>query len=358
MTAAKTAKTEIITASGLFCMLYVARIAITLTFNSEGINIWELIISSLAAMAFTGAAAIPIYFWYKYINNQSFYLYVNSAFPKTAKIIFAVYALFFAVIIFFSYRTFTDFLSQLSNPQMNTPIIGSILIAAALYSAMKGLKAIIRASAVIFALMLLSFLILMLTIIPQGNALNFMPFFSDETDSAAKGFMSMLAQSFVLPALVVLVPQCRVGVKKGMFFLIAGIYISIIIFIIVSVAALGDYLKYVNHPVLASYAIAEIGVFKRLDAVYLSFWAASLFIKLSLYLYLFKENLNNIIGEKAAKAFLAVIAAIVVLFTAVADTKNSLLTFLFGESFMIFAVLLTGVFFPVLFLIKTRRGSK
>lgn len=356
-----TRSVQIISTLGLFSMLFVTRIVINVTYSSDVLdvsNTWDYIISALLSMAVTAVMLVPIYFVNKNSHSLNFQDFVFTNFKKTYGVVFVVFALYFLYVCSYTFCLFSNFLNDLSNPQVNPLLISILLVVVCLYGATKGIQAIVRTSAIIFIFLILSFIFLFISLATQIDKLNFKPFFEDGFAPTANGLLTMVARNFALPVLVVLLPICKGNIKKGLSIWTVSVYAVIIIFIVVLTGALGDYIQYLKHPVLSGSAMGELGILKRLDVVYLGFWTAGMFVKISLYLYLFKEMVTAVFNSATGKTAMYLLGLLLVVLGVWANKSYYVSALWFNTFILCGFTVFIGLIMPLIFLLKTKRGVK
>ena len=96
-------------------------------------------------------------------------------------------------------------------------------------------------------------------------------------------------------------PLTKGNIRKGFFAWVFSTHITLIILILVIVGVLGDFVKTQIFPIYAAASVAEMGIIKRVDALFFAVWTTCLFVKISLGLHLFSLCVKKILGEKAAR---------------------------------------------------------
>ena len=99
------------------------------------------------------------------------------------------------------------------------------------------------------------------------DPLNYTPLLYDGTDKMWIGVEQMIGRSSCIVFLGMLLPFTRGKVKKGFFTWLFSTNITMIILILVIVGALGDFIRTQIYPIYAAASVAELGIFKRVDAL-------------------------------------------------------------------------------------------
>ena len=132
-------------------------------------------------------------------------------------------------------------------------------------------------------------------------------------------------------------------------------YVVVCLAIVVIVGAMGDFVKTQFFPIYAASSIAEIGIFRRLDSIYLSIFTMGIFVKISLLILLFGLAFKSIF-PKQSKNKTAILGGLVLFFSNIA-ISNFELKFIYDLNVFFVITIVAVVVIPgFLFLYNKKKG--
>ncbi len=344
----------VITVSQLFIILFISRIIVNMTYNpmmSGEQNMWDHVISSIISFIIIFPIILPIYKICTKYNNTNLLDISYILLGKLGSIVCIIYALYYLFISIYTLSIFKNFIYNAMNPQLSLVAISILLILVCCYAAFKGIEGLVRASSLILVLIIISFILITIALIPKINSNNYEPFLYDGPRQAIAGVFLMISRSSCVPALAILLPLAKKGnLKKGIVFWNIGVYSLTIIIITIVVGSLGSYLKTQSFPIYTATCIAEIGIFKQLDAFYIGMWITGIFIKISLFLYLFSECIKKICNEKIAKISIVIGGMIIGFISLIFSVSPLFLSILYNLKINFVLMILTSIIIPVILL--------
>lgn len=360
------ARKTLITVTQLFGMLFVSRMVVNITYNpfmaSDG-EIWDHMLSAVGAFLLTFVLVIPVYLLYRRyprmsITEDAYYLMGKAAF-----LVVGVYALYFLLVSCYTLSLFNVFVTNVMSPKVSLVVLSIAVTATACYGAFKGIEALARTSGLVLIGICAALVFLVCALAPRMEMDNFPPLMYNGPKSTVNGVLLMLSRTSSVPVLAMLLPFAKGNAKKGIAVWNTVTYLSIAGLITVMVGALGDFLKTQIFPIYAATSIAEIGIFKRMDALFLGIWTMGLFIKLALFLLLFSMCVAHMLGRKAGRISILVGGALVAAAGVWVADSRELARSIYDLRFLLVATLLTSIVLPVLLLIvdsikKRRKGNK
>lgn len=183
----------------------------------------------------------------------------------------------------------------------------------ALYMAALGLEAVARLSGPVLALLLLSLLCIVLSLMGDFDPLGMAP--PDPTALPAmlgRGYSSF-SSTGELMLLLILLPCLKGNVKKGFLWWLAGITALTGAVIATALYTIQDYAATQAYPFYAIAKTALLFGFQRMDALHLVVWTMIGLLKLSLYLIAFAQCFRTFCSPKLQKGLLPAAAAAVIL---------------------------------------------
>ena len=352
----------IISVSQLFVMLFISRVIVNLTYSIYVVdinNMWEHFSSSIIAFVLTIVMTLPVYFLYKTTNNSSVLDTSYNVFSKIGALIVIIYAIYFLWVLCYTISLFDIFVTDLMNPNISSISLSIAVVVASVYGAIKGIEAIGRTSTIIFFAILIVFIFLAVALFPQVNSNNLQPLFYGGAKTTLQGVVFMLGRNSCIPVMAVLISMTKgekKKIKRGIFFWSFSIYGFSTLFIYLTVGVLGKYyLSTQAFPIYTVASVAQVGIFQRLDAVFLGAWTAGIFIKTSLFIYLVSICVKKIWGEKASKISILIVGAIVLFCSYAVSLSTDAMSILFNNNVLMILTFITALLIPVILLIKINR---
>lgn len=350
-----------ISAAQLFVLLFISRTIVNITYSlyiADTSQMWDNLVSTVISFFLTLLMVVPVYLLYRRDKPHSILDQGYMALKKCGAVIAIIYALYFIWVLCYTLSLFDLFVTDLMNPKISAAVLSFGVIAASVYGAYKGIEALGRTSGLILIAILAAFVFLVCALTPQIDPLNYKPLFYDGISGTAGGVWLMLARNSCIPALAILLPFAKGNVKKGIGWWCTAVYGSTALVIFLVVGVLGDYLPTQPFPVYSATSVAQIGIFQRMDAVFLGVWTAGIFIKCALFLYLVSLCAKKIWGEKAARISILVTGAAVLLMTYGITASNAVMGVLFNNNILLAFTLLTAVVVPFIVLVAGRKRRK
>ena len=339
-----TAKRGKISAFQLFCILTVSRVSVSLTYLkniSKGEFAADTLLSLFIAFFLTLVFALP-----------SYYCSIKRKNPLETGLFGVVYSILFAYYAAANISRFAYF--SLSRGQQEGSSVFVILLVsiAACCCAVLGIEGIGRFS--LFCAGAL-FVVLCIGVLANINSFDIINLYPLQKNSKQVVFENALlyASNSVEP-LIVLALDKRINANKAkpLFWGITVSYALISVVIFVCLGVFGFAASLYPYPVYNLYRTAVLGNGARLDVIHTAFWAFSLFMKSSLFIYCSSVQIKRFShGAKCLvlSAFAGVAAAVLnyaTLFTSLTEK---------GEEISIALCAVFVLFIPILSLIAARK---
>lgn len=342
-------KRSIITVPQLFSMLFISKMVFNLTYTPMFLgtdSMWANIISNLLAFVILFIMVIPIY---KSCDSKHGDISDNaySFISKKAKTAIAViYALYYLFVVCYTLSSFSVFVTTVANPDVSLFVLCFSIVVVSLYASFKGLEGLARASSIILVLVAVSLMVIVISIVPKIDNFNYSPIIYYKVDKIIYNTILIIANTPCIPALAMLIPFAKGDIKKGFKVWNLLSFIVVSIFIIIIVGSLGDFLKTQMFPFYTATSIAKIGQFKRMDAIYLGIWTCALFVKISLFLYLFYVCVRKVFTKKTSK-ILAMFASLVAAIFSITATKfKGIFYYIYKPEIMFVFTIITALVVP------------
>lgn len=346
--------TKVITIPQLFCMLFISRMVVNITYNplmSQSNTMWDHVVSAAVTFLLTFLLFLPLYFLHKRRPELNIVDYAYFRMGRLACVIAVVYLLYFLIVSCYTLSLFDLFVGNVMSPQTSLFALSLAVLVTACYGAFKGLEALSRTSGIILIGVLASIVFLVCALIPQTDPSNYTPLFYDGMEKTVNGVLLMISRTSGIAVLAMLLPFARGNVKKGFIVWNTAVFAVIVIMITLIVGALGEYLETQIFPIYAATSIAEIGMLKRLDALYLGVWTTGLFVKLALLLYLMSLCVQRVLGRKAGRISILVCAGIVLILSLLTTESRAFAYVVYDMRLLLYGTLVVSVLIPLIFLI-------
>ncbi len=204
--------------------------------------------------------------------------------PALGKAVCIFYVLCFIWFAGISVSRFELFISTVMFPNSELYLMTVILLAAAFYSALKGLEALGRASVIISVLLCTGVIFIILTVLGNFEFTNLTPVLTDGLTPVLSFAFYVSSRTVEFISLYAVAPKVKGSIGK--ITAIWTVTVTVITAIILTVLA-GVTGKYGDDQIFPLYTltvIAKFGIFERLDDILTGLWVLSTFIQLTFLL--------------------------------------------------------------------------
>ncbi len=231
---------------------------------------------------------------------------------KVMALICGVYFLLSAVLTVFSTE---QFMVNAAYPEASPIFFVLTLTLAAAYAAHLGLESIARSGFIIFIIFVCGVLFAFLGNLEQINLIFIRPLGTGGFGEVLRIAVNLTARSPEILLFAILLPNLgkNRGVKRGAIYylLLSSLILEVIVFLISAV--LGQLAQEEAFPFYTVGTLAKISIFQRLDAVHMSVWVLTAFIRTGLYLWAAVELFQSLIPVKKHRfvlPFLGILALV------------------------------------------------
>ena len=344
----------------IFCMLFISRMVVSMTYGTLLIGdseIWDHIVSAPVSFLITFLLLIPIYKLFCMDKKMNLMDNARELMGRWGCILIGFYIIYYLIISFHTLAIFNNFIINTVNPPISLSLLSIILLFSACYGAYKGVEALVRTAGFIFMATLLSIVFLSASLFSGVEVINFTPILYNGSESFLEGLEYMLSQSACIPALAVLFPLAQGNYKRGIVWWNTGVHAVFVVIIILITGTMGDFASTQLFPVYTAAGIGKFGSFRHLDVVYLGIWMSGIFLKLSLFLLLAGEGIKNMAGEKYRKISIIVFSILMAIFPMFYE-NFSILREPFVTGFLLIYLLVLTVIVPIILIILKKIPSK
>lgn len=356
---------DVISAPQLFSLLFLCNVIIGITYNlplAKSTNMWNHILSAVITFFVNIVLILPIFKLHKISPTMTIADHCAVSFPRLGKVFLAAYALYYLFACCYVLSLFNVFVKDVVNPEISLFLLTLCVILAASYAACKGIEGLARAGSVILFLICAAVLFIVFALLPQIDPLNFSPLLQNDLPDTLNGTIYLVSLSFFVPLAGVLVPFAKGNIKKALFATSASVYLLFIFVVVLVTGALGDYLKTQMFPIYTAASVAEIGVFRRLDAIYLGIFTSGLFITVAIFLFAFFLVVKKLLGAQQSKKIIFFGDILVLTFSLAAPAFKDVAHFFFDANFIVELTLLTALGIPLVVLSRhkflLKRGAQ
>ena len=290
-----------VSAGQIFCMLFVSRIVLMLTYSAGSMELtWgvDYLLVMLTYMAANFLTAIPIFVLCFRNPGMNVIECAQKAFGRGAIAVAVIYGLFFLYISARDVGRFNLFVTSVLNPHVPVFLFSLLVIVAACYAAGLGVEAVLRTSTVIAAILVLSLLFIIIALIPQLDLLGMDPIHVTSVSDFLRSAFRGISHTPEPLALLLLIPLAKGKVGKGFIIwnIVTAAVMLLLSFLVYGV--LGIYTTQLAFPFYSAATVAELGIFQRMDAVFTAIWMGGAFIKTTFTLLLAVTCFQHVFGKK------------------------------------------------------------
>ncbi|MDR0314353.1 MAG: spore germination protein [Oscillospiraceae bacterium] len=358
-------KEKKISAYQMFLILFLGRIFLPMTYMpSLTINVG--LSDILFQVVFTGVlvliTSIPMFFVLRNNSNTNIIGRFSVISPVLSKVVAWLYGAVFIYIGFVTLLRFDLFATSVIFPQTDFRFFLIIIIIICAIASLFGIEAIGRTSVFLFAIIIISIVLMLSFASKEFDWLNFTPPFYDGIRNPLMASVTSMSKSMVVMTPMLLMSNVRGNIKKTTFWWITLSEGFIFILFFFVVGCMGLYASTQLFPIYSLTVLAVIGTFARLDVLLTSSWILCVFNNISLFLYIFKENMQKSVTPKYKKLYTLIGALILSVAVYLVKQNLSAIDILHNPSLDVPLYIFFVVLIPVVLLIcekiKKNRGKE
>lgn len=348
-----------ISAAQFFIMLFVSRIVITITMNSQtlgGDNLLDNVVSCGLSMLLGFLIALPLWLLHRRHPGLNVNEVARLDIGRAGKAVPLFYLLYFIAVNTVTLSLFEIFLMDTVNPDFSAVLIIAAIVAVALYGAVRGLETVARCASCVFVLFLVGVVLVFAIVSTRFRTDNLEPLFYNGFGQTVKGTMVFVARTSIFADMAILLPLVRGRKLAGFSFwsLGTGAFISTLLLLVVG--CLGRYAYTQNFPVYILASITEVRSLQRLDSIFIGVWMMGLIIKLACDFYACRLCLSSLGfqsggGKKFGWAPAAAAALVTLALTVLTVGSHPLQKLLYQTDFLLIITLAMGMAVPLLLLL-------
>lgn len=262
---------------GLFYILFICRIVVSLTsvhsVSKTEINSQSLI-SYILAMLLTVVFSLPAIFCCKKGKN-----------PIDVKCVSKLYYAYFLIVASVSVSRFSYFASTTLNPETQGWLFALIVCTCAFYGAFLGIEALSRFSAFCFVLLSLAVVSVILCNFNTFREINLYPIITSSKFDLIKNAVVFASNTSEIAMLLAIFPKVNGRCERSYIRFICLSFLTVFILLYFAIAVMGKSVVIRNFPFYSFFQISKFGTFERLDVLHISFWIMGVFVKAVTSLY-------------------------------------------------------------------------
>lgn len=344
----------------LFSILFISTVFSSMMYSkyiTRNMDLLTYAVCSLIALLCLCVLIIPFVIFRKRFDDSNIIRVIQTHKPLLNGFFTWIYSHYFIYSAVLSMTIFALLLSNFINQGISFFAFFAAVLLCCYYAAFKGLTAISRSGTVFFVLTVISVVFICATLIPKINTLNYSGIFLFDGSGILSGTMPLIAQASSVPALFLFSHRIKSNVKKPVYLWIVLSYISIFFISLISYGVLGEYLHLTPFPFYTATQLTEIGVFQRLDVVFLSLWVIGMFVNVSVSMYALRETIQSSFKAEKVK-YLNPVSALIIGIIALIAVKNDMIRgWLFNGGVMLTAFLSTVIVLPAIAICQ-KNGKK
>jgi len=270
---------------GLFYILFICRIVVSLTsvhsVSKTEINSQSLI-SYILAMLLTIVFSLPAIFCCKKGKN-----------PIDVKCVSKLYYAYFLIVASVSVSRFSYFASTTLNPEKQGWLFALIVCICAFYGAFLGIEALSRFSAFCFVLLNLAVVSVILCNFNTFREINFYPVITSSKFDLIENAVVFASNTSEIAMFLAIFPKANGRCERSYIRSVCLSFLTVFILLYFAIAVMGKSAAIRNFPFYSFFQISKFGTFERLDVLHISFWIMGVFVKAVTSLYCANSCISN-----------------------------------------------------------------
>lgn len=271
------AKRDRIAPISIFFLLFISRIVVSLTnvqSVTTGLMKTDILISIIASMVIVLVLSIPAIFCIKNHKN-----------PLDVKWVGGFYSLYYIFLAGVNISRFSYFASTTLNPDSQAWVFSIIVAVCAFYGAYLGIEGLARFSAFAFVLLISAIIVALVFNVQNFELINLFPIVTNSRESIIKNTVFMVSNSAEVAMLLCLSKKVNgVAIKQFLLSVLFSFLTMLLLFLFV-IGVMGNSASLQAFPLYSLFQTAKVGLFERIDILFISFWIFGVFIKAVMLIY-------------------------------------------------------------------------
>lgn len=329
-----------------FCIMFVSRIVVTLTFV-QGVSVGkfgsDVLISIAVSMLILIILSIPTYLCVK-----------KGITPFNNRVLSVLFSLYFCFFCAITISRFAYFASSRMNTELSMIVVIVMISVSMLYGAYLGFESIGRFGFICAVLLAITLLVVLGLNAKNIFDINFYPLIINDKMTIINNSILFAANSVAPAYLLVLSSRVNGNSTKPYFISIVVSYLVIFVLVLFCIGVMGDSAQLQSYPIYSLFQLASIGTFSRLDMLHTAFWILSVLLKCSLLIYCASICVPRLSHTASTVTFSIISGALALFINELVGTKMLLPT----KIISLVLLVLFSLAFPLYLLIVRRKNEK
>ncbi|WP_040197809.1 GerAB/ArcD/ProY family transporter [Candidatus Soleaferrea massiliensis] len=341
----------------LTMLMFVSKVTVIFSFlynTVQSASGYNLLIITTGVFLLNFLTILPFQFLLKRHPGKNLVEIIRQISPKAGTVIVALYGLLFMYLTTISVSNSNYTVQALLTEGYLAPFFVVLMVLAMIYCVFKGVEPIARLSTIIGISAIVITLFIFMTLTPFFEDAVLAPLFVDGVAPVFYILLGSALQFFEFLIYAMLAPYTK-GSKKVSFFnfnLISYIITSIVLITIAVV--LGGYAETQTFSFFTAASISHIGIVRRFDSLYISFWILLAALKSALYLFLCSKCLQLVLKGRYTKLTIYLIGGVIAALNLLISNQLHWLSivqhpYLVCSLFLVFIILI-----PLIFLVADK----
>lgn len=293
-----------ISSSQFFLTLFVSRTVVTIGLNARylgGGSLLEAGVSYALAAGVSLLLALPVRAAYRRYPALTIGDAAQRALGPAGKAVPALYLVYFIQSGAASLGVFEVFLLDTVNPEFSADLAMALMLAVAVYGALRGIETVARCGVCVFALLAAGSGLVFGIVSGRFRPENLEPLSLDGIARTFRGTLLFVMRTSVFADLAVLLPFVRGRKTPGFLLWAGGTTLFVGALLLLLAGCLGPYAAVRNFPVYSLASMTEARSLQRLDAVFIGMWMTGLIVKLAGELFACRVCVASLAGRPLPK---------------------------------------------------------
>ena len=348
----------------LAMLMFISKVTIIFSFlyNSiQGAKGYNLLIVTTGVFLLNFILILPIHFLLKRYPGKNLTDAIKEISPKAATIIVAAYGILFLYLTTLSVSNSNYTVQALLTEGQLSPFFVILMVLAMVYCVCKGLEPVARLSVFIGVTAVVVTVFICLTLAPFYEDAMIEPAFTQGIGPVFAIMIGSALQFFEFLIYGMLAPYTR-GSKRVSFlgFNVISYIISSAVLLTIYIT-MGEFADSQTFSFFTAASIAQIGIIRRFDSLYISFWILLATLKSSIYLFLCCKCMQLVFKNRFQRSILVILGALLIIVNLLLSFQLHWLSIIQHPYFVSVLFLLFIILVPLLFIIvdaiKKRRGK-
>lgn len=208
------------------------------------------------------------------------------------------FLLLYALILLLDMVQFTDFAEKTVKAEFSVVGLTLLVLISSLFASFYGIQALSRTATTVAAFCGGALLFFAVMLIPQMQTIYFQPATISSPMVLFRQALRELPRTAEVAAIGVLYPRVSGKVEKGCYWFVIAHTLFSVLTCVTATGVLGDFASLNAYPYYAAVSAVRVGLLPRMDLVITALWVGTLFVRFSLFFWLFSDRFQKNLGIK------------------------------------------------------------